>query len=114
MIGEIRDADTLDVAVKAALTGHLVLSTLHTNSAAKAIDRVIDAFPADQQGQARGMMAESLAAVVAQLLLRTADGHGRVAVHEVLLRTPALASQLEPASGVEPLTSRLQSGRSTN
>ena len=110
MVGEMRDYETIALALAAAEMGLLVFGTLHTNSAAKAIDRVIDAFPADQQGQARGMMAESLAAVVAQLLLRTADGHGRVAVHEVLLRTPALANIIREGN-TPMLASVIQGGR---
>src|SRR5690606_5518677 len=66
--------------------------TLHTNSAAKTIDRVVDAFPEDEQAQARSSLAETLAAVVAQQLLRTKDGNGRVAVHEILLRSPGLGN----------------------
>ncbi len=90
LVGEMRDMETIALAITAAEMGVLVFGTLHTNSAPKTIDRVIDAFPTDQQQQVRTMLSESLAAVVSQLLLRTPDGRGRVAVHEILLKTPGL------------------------
>jgi twitching motility protein PilT len=90
LVGEMRDLETISLALKAAEMGSLVFGTLHTNSAAKTIDRLIDVFPADEQPQARLSLADSLAAIVAQLLLPKADGTGRVAVHEILLKTPGL------------------------
>ncbi len=90
LVGELRDMETMSLAMTAAEMGVLVFATLHTNSAAKTIDRMIDAFPTDQQGQVRTMLSESLAGVVSQLLLRTAGGHGRAAVHEILMKTPGL------------------------
>ena len=90
LVGEMRDLATISLALKAAEMGALVFGTLHTNSAAKTIDRLIDAFPAEEQEQARLSLSESLAAIVAQLLLPRADGSGRVAVNEILLKTPAL------------------------
>ncbi len=90
LVGEMRDLETVSLAIKAAEMGLLVFGTLHTNSAAKTIDRLIDTFPADEQAQVRLSLSESVAAIVAQLLLPKKDGEGRVAVHEVLLRTPAL------------------------
>ncbi|MFT3841866.1 MAG: type IV pilus twitching motility protein PilT [Myxococcaceae bacterium] len=90
LVGELRDMETIALAITAAEMGVLVFATLHTNSAAKTIDRLIDAFPTDQQGQVRTMLSESLAGVVSQLLLRTASGAGRVAVHEILIKTPGL------------------------
>ena len=90
VVGEMRDLETISQALRAAEMGLLVFGTLHTNSAPKAVDRLIDAFPAQQQAQARIALAETLSGIVAQLLLRTADGQGRCAANEVLLRTPAL------------------------
>ena len=90
LVGEMRDLETIALAITAAEMGALVFGTLHTNSAAKTIDRLVDAFPANQQSQIRTTLADSMAAIVSQLLLRTADGQGRVAVHEILLRTPGL------------------------
>ena len=85
LVGEMRDLETIYLAIKAAETGALVFGTLHTNSAAKTIDRIIDVFPAKQQNQIRSMLADSLKAVVAQLLLKRCDKAGRVAVQEILL-----------------------------
>lgn len=90
LVGEMRDLETISLAITAAEMGALVFGTLHTNSAAKTIDRLIDAFPANQQSQVRTTLAEGISAIVSQLLLPTADGEGRVAVHEVLLRTGGL------------------------
>jgi twitching motility protein PilT len=90
LVGEMRDLETIALAITAAEMGALVFGTLHTNNAAKTIDRVIDAFPTDQQSQVRTMLSESLAGVVSQLLLRTADGKGRIAVNEILIKTPGL------------------------
>jgi twitching motility protein PilT len=85
LVGEMRDLETIYNAIKAAETGHLVFATLHTNSAAKTIDRIIDVFPGKQQPQIRAMLSESLKAVIAQQLLRTIGGSGRVAAHEILI-----------------------------
>jgi len=90
LVGEMRDLETIALAITAAETGALVFGTLHTNGAANSIDRLIDAFPSDQQAQVRLTLAETLAAVVSQQLLQTADGTGRVAAHEILLRTTGL------------------------
>ena len=92
LVGEMRDLETISLAITAAEMGTLVFGTLHTNSAAKTIDRLIDAFPAEEQSQIRTTLAESITGIVSQLLLPTADGKGRCAVHEVLLRVPALAN----------------------
>jgi twitching motility protein PilT len=89
----------------------LVFATLHTNSAAKTIDRLIDAFPTDQQGQVRTMLSESLAGVVSQLLLRTASGAGRVAVHEILLKTPGLPNIIR--EGNTPMIASIIQGGKT-
>jgi twitching motility protein PilT len=88
----------------------LVFGTLHTNSAPKTIDRLIDAFPTDQQQQVRTMLSESLAGVVSQLLLRTADGKGRVAVNEILLKTPGLPNIIREGN-TPMLNSIIQSGK---
>ena len=89
LVGEMRDLETIGLAVTAAEMGALVFGTLHTNSAANTIDRVIDVFPAEEQPHIRSTLAESVAGIVAQLLLRTADGQGRCAVNEILLNPPA-------------------------
>ncbi|MCA9670209.1 MAG: PilT/PilU family type 4a pilus ATPase [Myxococcales bacterium] len=90
LVGEMRDLETIELALNAAAMGILVFGTLHTSGAAKTVDRVIDVFPAEDQAQARNMLSDSLAAVVSQVLLRRADDGGRVAAHEILLRTSAL------------------------
>jgi twitching motility protein PilT len=92
LVGEMRDLETISLAMSAAETGHLVFGTLHTNTAAKTIDRIIDVFPTDQQEQVRAMLSESLKGVVCQQLLRTSDGKGRVAALEIMLGTPAIAN----------------------
>jgi twitching motility protein PilT len=92
LVGEMRDLETVSLAMTAAETGHLVFGTLHTSSAAKTIDRIIDVFPKDSQEQARSMLSESLKGVVCQQLLRTAEGKGRVAAFEILVGTPAIAN----------------------
>ncbi|MDP3235629.1 MAG: type IV pilus twitching motility protein PilT [Myxococcales bacterium] len=110
LVGEMRDMETIALAITAAEMGVLVFGTLHTNSAPKTIDRVIDAFPTDQQQQVRTMLSESLAAVVSQLLLRTPDGRGRMAVHEILLKTPGLPNVIR--EGNTPMIhSIIQSGK---
>jgi len=111
LVGEMRDFETISLAITAAEMGALVFGTLHTNSAAKTIDRVIDAFPTDQQSQARTMLSESLAAVVSQLLLPTADGQGRVAAQEILLKTPGLPNIIREGN-TTMLGSLIQSGKS--
>jgi len=92
LVGEMRDLETISLAMSAAETGHLVFGTLHTNTAAKTIDRIIDVFPTDQQEQVRAMLSESLKGVVCQQLLKTADGKGRVAGLEIMLGTPAIGN----------------------
>jgi len=92
LVGEMRDLETISMAMSAAETGHLVFGTLHTNTAAKTIDRIIDAFPKDAQEQVRTMLSESLKGVVCQQLLKRADGHGRIAALEIMLGTPAIGN----------------------
>ena len=90
MVGEMRDLETISLAVEAASTGHLVFATLHTQSAAKTVDRIIDVFPHDQQEQIRATLADSLQAVVAQTLFKRRDTRGRCAALEILIATPAV------------------------
>jgi twitching motility protein PilT len=92
LVGEMRDLETIALALTAAETGLLVFGTLHTNNARKTVDRMVDAFPADRQPQARAMLANSLRGVVAQLLLKRSDRPGRIAVNEVLIANPAVAA----------------------
>ncbi len=110
LVGEMRDFETISLAITAAEMGVLVFGTLHTNNASKTIDRVIDVFPTDQQRQARGMLAGSLAGVASQLLLRTADGKGRCAAIELLLRTTALANVIREGN-TPMINSLIQGGR---
>jgi twitching motility protein PilT len=90
LIGELRDLATIRLALTAAETGHLVLATLHTVSAVKSIDRIIDVFPGDEKEMARTMLAESLTAVVSQILLKSAHDDSRIAAHEILLGNAAI------------------------
>ena len=92
LVGEMRDLETIQLALTAAETGLLVFGTLHTNNARKTVDRMIDAFPAEQQSQVRTMLASSLRGVVAQLLFKKADGQGRVAINEILKVNPAVSA----------------------
>ncbi|MGI8437423.1 MAG: type IV pilus twitching motility protein PilT, partial [Chthoniobacterales bacterium] len=92
LVGEMRDLETISLALTAAETGLLVFGTLHTNNARKTVDRMIDVFPANKQEQARTMLANSLRGIVAQLLLKKADGSGRVAVNEILIANAAVSA----------------------
>jgi twitching motility protein PilT len=92
LVGEMRDLETISLALTAAETGLLVFGTLHTNNARKTVDRMVDAFPANKQAQVRTMLANSLRGVVAQLLLKKADGSGRVAANEILIASPAVSA----------------------
>jgi len=111
LVGEMRDYETISLAITAAEMGSLVFGTLHTNGAAKTIDRIVDAFPADEQSQVRISLGESLAAVVSQLLLPTADGQGRCAAHEILLRTAGLGNVIREGN-TPMISSILQGGKS--
>jgi twitching motility protein PilT len=106
----MRDLETISLAITAAEMGSVVFGTLHTNGAAATIDRLIDAFPAEEQAQVRTTLAESLAAVVSQLLLRTADGHGRCAAVEILLKSPGLPNVIREGN-TPMLTTIMQAGR---
>ena len=90
LIGELRDLDTIRLALTAAETGHLVFGTLHTSSATKTVDRIVDVFPGDEKDMVRAMLSESLRAVVSQTLLKRRDGQGRLAAYEIMLGTPAI------------------------
>ena len=108
-IGEMRDLETIQLAITAAETGHLVLSTLHTSSAVKTIDRIIDIFPTGQKGQIRSMLAESLEAVIAQKLLKTKDGKGRVPACEVMIANTAIRNLIRE-DRIYQIPSIIQSG----
>lgn len=110
LVGEMRDRETIEMAITAAEMGLLVFGTLHTNGATRTIDRIIDAFPSSEQNQIRLSLSESLAGVVAQQLLPTATGKGRVAVHEVLLRTQGLPNVIREGN-TTMLNSIIQSGK---
>ena len=111
LVGEMRDLETIALAITAAEMGALVFGTLHTNGTANTIDRLIDAFPSDQQSQVRITLSESLTAVVAQLLLPTADGKGRVAVNEILLKSSGLPNVIREGN-TPMIRSLIQAGRS--
>ena len=98
LVGEMRDYETISLAVSAASVGKLVFGTLHTNSAVKTVDRIIDVYPPDEQLKARNMLGDSLYAVCAQILLKRADGSGRVVANEILINTYALASSIREGS----------------
>ena len=110
LIGELRTNETMKLALQLASFGILVFATVHTNSAAATIDRIVNAFPADEQPQVRGMLSESLAGIVAQQLLRTADGKRRVAVHEILVGSPALAAMIREGKTFQ-IPSLMQGGQ---
>jgi twitching motility protein PilT len=110
LVGEMRDHESLSLAISAAETGQLVLGSLHTQSAIATVDRILDAFPADQQNQVRAQLAESLKGVVAQRLLRRADGRGRVAALELLFGTPAVANLIREKKTFQ-LSSVMQTSR---
>jgi twitching motility protein PilT len=110
LVGEMRDLETISLAITAAETGHLVLATLHTNSATKTVDRIIDVFPESQQSQIRVMLSESLRGVVAQSLTKRADGNGRVAVVEVLVNIPAVANLIREGKTFQ-IHSSMQTGQ---
>jgi twitching motility protein PilT len=110
LVGEMRDADTIRMAMTAAETGHLVLGTLHTTGAVKTIDRMIDALPPEEREQTKGFLAQSLLAVVTQVLVKSADGRGRRAVCEVLVMTKAIAKLIQTDQSHQIL-SQLLTGR---
>lgn len=109
LIGEMRDLETIRLALTAAETGHLVLGTLHTSGAAKTIDRIIDVFPAEEKEMVRAMLSESLQAVVSQTLCKTRDGQGRVAAHEILVGTHAVRNLIREGKTAQ-MYSSIQTG----
>ncbi|MGJ8686379.1 MAG: type IV pilus twitching motility protein PilT [Spongiibacteraceae bacterium] len=108
LVGELRDLETIRLALTAAETGHLVFGTLHTTSAAKTIDRVVDVFPGDEKSMVRSMLSESLQAVISQTLLKKPEG-GRVAAHEIMIGTPAIRNLIREDK-VAQMYSAIQSG----
>jgi twitching motility protein PilT len=110
LVGELRDLETIRLALTAAETGHLVFGTLHTSSAAKTIDRVVDVFPAAEKDMVRAMLSESLRAVISQSLLKTKDGQGRVAAHEIMIGTPAIRNLIRE-NKVAQMYSMIQAGQ---
>ncbi len=111
LVGEMRDLETIRLAMTAAETGHLVFGTLHTSSAAKTIDRIIDVFPAEEKEMMRAMLSESLRAVISQTLCKTKDGAGRVAAHEIMIGTPAIRNLIREAK-VAQMYSSIQTSQS--
>jgi len=109
LVGEMRDLETIEIALTAAETGHLVMATLHTQDAAQTIDRVIDVFPPSQQQQVRVMLSGALQGVVCQQLVKTADGKGRVAAIEVMIATPAIRNLIREGK-THQIYSALQAG----
>jgi twitching motility protein PilT len=110
LVGEMRDLETIELALEAASTGHLVFGTLHTQSAAKTVDRVIDVFPAHQQAQVRTTLSESLKGVIAQNLFKRIDKKGRMAVLEVLVVTPAVSNLIREGKTFQ-IPSAIQTGK---
>src|SRR4051812_42191327 len=109
LVGEMRDLETIRLAMTAAETGHLVFGTLHTSSAAKTIDRIVDVFPAAEKDMIRAMISTSLKAIIAQTLCRTKDGNGRVAAHEIMIGTPAINNLIREAK-IPQMYSAIQTG----
>ena len=110
LVGEMRDKETIQLALTAAETGHLVFGTLHTSSAAKTIDRIIDVFDAGDKDMVRAMLSESLVAVISQTLCKNREGNGRVAAHEIMLGTPAIRNLIREAK-VAQMYSIIQTGQ---
>ncbi len=111
LVGEMRDLETIRLALTAAETGHLVFGTLHTSSAAKTIDRIVDVFPAAEKDMVRSMLSESLRAVISQTLLKTKDGNARVAAHEIMIGTPAIRNLIRE-NKIAQMYSAIQTGQS--
>ena len=109
LVGEMRDLETIRLALSGAETGHLVFGTLHTSSAAKTIDRIIDVFPAAEKEMIRAMISTSLRAIISQTLLKTKDGGGRVAAHEIMIGTPAINNLIREAK-IPQMYSAIQTG----
>lgn len=112
LVGEMRDLETIGLALTAAETGHLVFGTLHTTGAAKTVDRIVDVFPAGEKEMVRSMLSESLTAVISQNLLKTHDGNGRVASHEILIANPAVRNLIRE-NKITQINSVLQTGQAS-
>jgi twitching motility protein PilT len=110
LVGEMRDLETIRLALSAAETGHLVFGTLHTSSAAKTIDRIVDVFPAAEKEMVRSMLSESLRAVISQTLCKNKDESGRVAAHEIMIGTPAIRNLIRE-NKVAQMYSAIQTGQ---
>jgi twitching motility protein PilT len=110
LVGELRDAETISMAMTAAETGHLVLGTLHTTGAVKTIDRIIDALPVEEREQTKSFLAQSLLAVVTQVLIKSTDGRGRKAICEVMVMTKAIAKLIQ-SDQTHQIPAQLQTGR---
>ena len=110
LVGEMRDLETIRLALSAAETGHLVFGTLHTSSAAKTVDRIVDVFPAAEKEMVRSMLSESLRAVISQTLCKTKDEQGRVAAHEIMIGTPAIRNLIRE-NKVAQMYSAIQTGQ---
>lgn len=112
LVGKMRDPETIGLALTAAETGHLVFGTLHTTGAAKTVDRIVDVFPAGEKEMVRSMLSESLTAVISQNLLKTHDGNGRVASHEILIANPAVRNLIRE-NKITQINSVLQTGQAS-
>jgi twitching motility protein PilT len=110
LVGEMRDLETISLAIEASATGHLVFGTLHTTSAAKTVDRVIEVFPVSQQEQIRNTLADGLRAVVAQTLFRRADKKGRIAALEIMIANPAVRNLIREGKTYQ-IPSMIQTGK---
>jgi twitching motility protein PilT len=109
LVGEMRDLETMEAAITAAETGHLVFATLHTTGSARTVDRIIDAFPTNQQEQIRTQLASSILAVISQVLLVRASGKGRIAAFEIMVTTPSIQNLIREAKTYR-ITSDIQTG----
>jgi len=109
-VGEMRDLETIRLALSGAETGHLVFGTLHTSSAAKTIDRIVDVFPAAEKEMIRAMISESIRAIISQTLCKTKDGSGRAAAHEIMVGTPAIRNLIREAK-IAQMYSAIQTGQ---
>jgi twitching motility protein PilT len=110
LVGEMRDLETIRLALSGAETGHLVFGTLHTSSAAKTIDRIVDVFPAAEKDMIRAMISESIRAIISQTLCKTKDGSGRAAAHEIMVGTPAIRNLIRE-NKIAQMYSAIQTGR---
>jgi twitching motility protein PilT len=110
LVGEMRDLETIRLALTASETGHLVFGTLHTSSAAKTVDRIVDVFPAAEKEMVRSMLSESLVAVISQTLCKTKDGQGRIAAHEIMLGTSAIKNLIRE-NKIAQMYSAIQTGQ---